>query len=257
MAQNDTIGDRMKRYEVTSQSSLINKLPVIARIDGAAFHTFTKRIKDLPRANFNGPFSERLHDVMVATTEHLVTSLQGCVFGYTQSDEISLVFRDWDTIQTAAWFDYNVQKMCSHLGARASNAFNFYYAEKLDSLHYAHRVADLAVFDARVHNVPALEVENYMIWRQQDASRNSIQMLGHYWFSQKEMHGLNNSQVQEKLWSERDVNWNSLPTWAKRGSAVVKSKDDSGHTRVVVDKDIPIFTQDRQYVRQVIYLETN
>jgi tRNA(His) guanylyltransferase len=246
MTTRDSLGDRMKRYETTTQSHLIRRMSVIARIDGRAFHTFTKRLKHVDPSLQDTPFSVLMHDVMMKTTAALVSGVQGCVLGYTQSDEISLLIRDWDTLDTQAWFDYNVQKMVSLMAALATKAFNYCYNE-----HEKIDLYDWAEFDCRVHNIPKEEVTNYFIWRQQDASRNSVQMLGRFHFSQKQMHGKNNSQVQDMLMLEKEVNWNNIPTWMKRGACVVRNPNvlDSS-TRVKWDDEIPIFTQDRNYVEQ-------
>ena len=147
MATKDTLGDRMKRHETTTQLHLLRRTPVIARIDGRSFHTFTKQFKQYNDPEL--PFSEFLHTLMIFTTQELVKKVQGCVLGYTQSDEISLLLRDWDTIDTQAFFDYNVQKLTSLMGSIASNAFNFSYRPWANS----ECVDDLAQFDARVFNL--------------------------------------------------------------------------------------------------------
>jgi len=104
----------------------------------------------------------------------------------------------------------------------------------------------LAMFDSRVFNVPKEEVANYFIWRQQDASRNSVQMLGQFYFSHKELHCKNISAIQDMLMSEHNVNWNDVATRKKRGFCV--TLDD------YYDTEIPIFTKDRNYIEK--YLET-
>lgn len=252
MSQHDNLGDRMKRYESVPKHFLTRRTPVIARIDGRAFHTYVRRLKNIDPTLQNTPFSAILHDVMMDTTMALVHFTQGCVVGYTQSDEISLLIRDWDSLDTQPWFDYNVQKMTSLLGAMASNAFNFSFSK----FYQPHCFQDLAQFDARVYNIPKEEVTNYFVWRQQDASRNSVQMLGHFHFTQKQMHSKNNSQVQDMLMTEKGVNWNDLPTWMKRGSCVVTHNDIfSSGPRCVADNDIPIFTQDREYIDRFIRIE--
>lgn len=252
MAQKDSLGDRMKRYESVPKNFLIRRTPVVARIDGRAFHTYVRRLKALDPSLNDTPFSIIMHDVMMATTAALVHHVQGCELGYTQSDEISLLIRDWDTLDTQAWFDYNVQKMTSLMGAIASNAFNFAFSK-----HYTPECfQDLAQFDARVYNIPKEEVTNYFIWRQQDASRNSVQMLGRFHFSQKQMHGKNNSQVQDMLMLEKGVNWNDIPTWMKRGACVASNPDVfSSGPRFVMDNEIPIFTQDREYIDRHLKIE--
>lgn len=232
MSQHDSLGDRMKQYESVTKNKVMRRTPVIIRIDGRAFHTYTRRFK-----TEDVPFSDVMHDLMVTTTRALVNNVQNCVLGYTQSDEISLFLVDWDRHETQQWFDGGVQKMASISASMASNAFNHRLLQisQGESLGFS----DFAQFDARVYNVPMTEVCNYFIWRQQDASRNSVQMLGHYHFSNKQMHGKNNSQVQDMLMLEKGVNWNDLDTWMKRGACV---------TRSGVDSNIPIFTTDRYYV---------
>lgn len=250
MAGNDTLGTRMKGYEVTSQSTLLRRMPVIIRIDGKAFHTFTKRLKDVDPSVATTPFSIKMHESMNATMARLHDEVQTCVFAYTQSDEISLLLRDWDNFETQQWFGGNVQKITSVSASIATAAFNYMYGKYVKAPEW---IGDCALFDARVYNLPKEEVVNYFVWRQQDASRNSVQMLGHYHFSQKEMHGKNNSQVQDMLMLEKGVNWNDLPTWMKRGSCAFSDPSwsmCSSGMKYKVDDEIPIFTQDRNYVEQ-------
>lgn len=261
MTTKDSLGDRMKRYESTTQTDLLRRTPVIIRIDGKAFHTFAKRVARKDPSYGATPFSEVMRNCMVFTTEHLVRNVQCCVLGYTQSDEISLLLRDWDELETQTWFGNNIQKITSVSASLASQAFNYYFQQKsgvfltedsiLSRFGFGEAettgisLADYATFDSRAYNLPKEEVVNYFIWRQQDASRNSIQMLGHHLFSQKQMHGKNNSQVQDMLMLEKGVNWNDMPTWAKRGTCVENAKHGDG---VVVNTEIPVFTQDRSYV---------
>ena len=103
--KNDSLGDRMKGYEGVSRNFLTRRVPAIIRLDGKAFHTFTKGMEK--------PFGLVLTQAMQETMKHLCENIQGCVLGYTQSDEITLVLTDYATIQTDAWFGYNIQKMCS------------------------------------------------------------------------------------------------------------------------------------------------
>lgn len=237
----DSLGTRMKGYEATFKTNVMRRSPVLIRLDGRAFHTFVRKIRNADPSCKQTPFSIMMHDVMVRTTQYLVQNIQNCVFGYTQSDEISLLLRDWDLHETEQWFDGGIQKMASISSAMASNAFNFFLEEHGIK---PTRVSEMAQFDSRVYNLPKDEVTNYFIWRQQDASRNSVQMLGHYYFSQKQMHAKNNSQVQDMLMLEKSVNWNDLPTWMKRGSCVVSRMG------VRIDDNIPVFTADRDYVEQ-------
>lgn len=266
MTDKTTLGDRMKQYESTTQTHLLRRTPVIIRIDGRAFHTFTKRLVSEVQATrqimipsnkivdpslSRTPFSVIMHELMSNTTATLFNQVQNCVFAYTQSDEISLVLRDWDRHETQQWFGGNVQKMVSLSSSIATASFNYF----LSKHHAPSWVGDFVHFDARVYNVPKDEVVNYLIWRQQDASRNSVQMLGRFHFSQKQMQGKSNSQVQDMLMLEKQVNWNDLPTWMKRGTAVYQRSDWSevmSFHRSKVDVEIPIFTQDRNFVDQHI-----
>jgi tRNA(His) guanylyltransferase len=237
----DSLGTRMKQYENTVSLELHRRLPVIIRIDGKAFHTFSKIITSIDPACVNSPFSHVMHNLMVHTTKALVENVQNCVLGYTQSDEISLVLRDWDTYQTQQWFGGNLQKMVSVSASVATAHFN----QHLVSLSVDFPSLDinsLGLFDSRAYTIPMDEVSNYLIWRQQDASRNSVQMLGHYHFSQQEMHGKSNAQIQDMLMIQKGINWNDVDVWMKRGTCVYKS--DS----TIVDENIPIFTQDKEYI---------
>lgn len=252
----DSLGDRMKTYESVTQGFVMRRTPVIIRIDGRAFHTFTKCLKHVDPTVAVTPFSDLMHQCMMYTTRKLVENIQNCVIGYTQSDEISLVLRDWDTHETQQWYGGNVQKTVSVSAAIATAAFNYVFNK---DVREATGFADLAQFDSRVYNVPHEEVTNYLIWRQQDASRNSVQMLGHFHFSQKQMHAKNNSEVQDMLMLEKGVNWNDLPVWMRRGSCVVREKEiDLGgdmpppRERVREDEAIPVFTQDRDYVERLL-----
>lgn len=240
----DSLGDRMKAYEATTQHNLIRRMPVIIRIDGKAFHTYTKRLKHLDPDLITVPFSSMMKNAMVETTKALVAEVQNCVLGYTQSDEISLLIRDYDELETQPWFGNNVQKMVSVSASAATAAFNFAFSQ------YAQpqKLSDMAKFDSRVYNIPKEDVVNYFIWRQNDASRNSVQMLGHYHFSQKQMHAKSNSQVHDMLMLEKGVNWNDLPVWMKRGTCVTRTENG-----LIVDEDIPIFTKDRSYIGSHTY----
>lgn len=244
----DSFGDRMKRYEHVTRTHLTRRTPVIIRVDGQAFHTFCKLLPKNP----DTPYNDQMNEAMTFTAYSLVRSIQGCVLAYKQSDEISLLIRDWDTIETQAWFDYNIQKMVSISASIASNAFNAKIREQgVDTR------GKYACFDARVFNIPKEEVANYFIWRQQDASRNSIQAYGHHFFSQKQMHGKNNSQVQDMLMLEKGVNWNDMPTWTKRGVCVTHNNQSpfSSAPHQDVDMEIPVFTQDRQYIERFLEVQ--
>jgi tRNA(His) 5'-end guanylyltransferase len=225
----DTFGDRMKRYEGVAQTQLMRRTPVIIRLDGKAFHTFTRGLEK--------PFDDKLGQAMASTMLQLASQIQGCVFGYTQSDEIQLLLKDWDTFTTDAWFDYKVQKMVSVASSIATAHFNrvFQHPTKDNAI---------ALFDARAFNVPMEEVVNCFLWRQQDATRNSINSLGQAHFSHKSLQGKNTSQVQDMLMLEKGINWNDIPTRFKRGTCV--NATESGGPQL--DFEIPVFSQDREYI---------
>lgn len=240
----DSLGDRMKGYEDVTRYNVLRRTPVIIRLDGRAFHTFTKCLKHLDDLS-TSPYSTKMHDVMSATTVALVHQIQNVQFAYTQSDEISLLLRDWDKHETEQWFDGGIQKMISVSAAIASVTFNHFFRDIREPESYN----QLAQFDSRVFNLPKEEVTNYFIWRQQDASRNSVQMYGRHYFSQKQMHGKNNSMVQDMMMKEHGVNWNDMPTWTKRGSCAYHRPEGMDYPYPVIhDDEIPLFTADRNYV---------
>lgn len=258
----DSLGNRMKTYENASKNYLVRRMPVIVRIDGKAFHTFTK--------GFKKPFDDILIETMWETAKFLCSNIQGCKMAYTQSDEISLLLTDYYTITTSAWFDNNIQKIVSVSASMATLEFNKAFiktlnssilnATSVDKIH-EHSVyiekANSALFDSRAFNIPKEDVCNYFIWRQQDATRNSIEMVGRRYFSARQLHDKNCDMVQDILFTEKGVNWNDYPTYKKRGSCILKEKhelEESGaiRSRWVVDQDIPIFTQDRGYIGKLL-----
>lgn len=263
-----TIGDRMKNnYENITRYYLTRRMPIIIRVDGRSFHTFTK--------GFKKPFDDILVKTMQDTMKYLCENIQGCVLGYTQSDEISLVLTDYAELTTDAWFGNNLQKMCSVSASMATVAFNKYFRAMIEdyceydptaSFKQRNKYIDAydkgAMFDSRVFTIPKEEVCNALIWRQQDATRNSIQSVGQANFSQKELNGKSCNDIQDMLMLQKGINWNDYPTTLKRGSCCIKKviqdpdvdiKDGAYPvTRWVIDNEIPIFTQDRNYVEKLI-----
>lgn len=253
--ERSSLGDRQKGYEFAARTFLTRRTPVIIRLDGKAFHTYTKL---MPR-----PFYQPLHDCMVETTKYLCEEIQSAVIGYTQSDEISILLKDWTKFKTQAWFDNEVQKVVSTSASLATAIFNDVAATELPP---ALRKMRFGLFDSRVFTLPKEEVCNYFIWRQQDATRNSINSVGQAHFSQKQLNGKNTDEVQNMLITEKDVNWNDFPVWAKRGTAVrlnvnkenlpkILAGEDvwADGNRLIVDKDIPIFSKDRDYINDLMY----
>jgi len=233
-----SIGNRMKAYERVTKTKLMRRTPVVIRLDGKAFHAWTKRLQKIeyPADGFErtSPFSDCMHDSMSKTAFELVSTIQNAKLTYTQSDEISILLNDWGKLKTDQWFDGNVQKMVSISASMCTAFFNQQIIDTVTDNMWA-------FFDARVYNLPVDEVANYFVWRQQDATRNSINMLGQFYFSHKELQAKNTDQVQEMLFSKHGVNWNDIPTWQKRGYCA---------NAVGMDNEIPIFTQDRDYIEQ-------
>ena len=283
---NSNLAVRMKEfYENVPKTNLMRRTPVVIRIDGKAFHSFTK--------GFKRPFDEVLIKTMQETTKYLCENIQGCVLGYTQSDEISLILIDYQKFETSAWFDYEVQKMCSIAASMATMTFNKYFTKNVEDFSksrdvvgysgqyfgdyedaiiqlaiYEKAVEKGAMFDARVFNIPKEEVTNYIYWRQLDASRNSIQMVGQANFSHKELHCKTCNDIQDMLMEQKGINWNDFPAYQKRGTCVIKEEyypePVKGYencevnaldvrTHWIIDKDIPIFKgEERDYIEKLV-----
>ena len=248
-----SLGDRMKGYEDVSRVYLTRRMPLIIRIDGKAFHSFTK--------GFHKPFDAVLMRTIQHTMVKLCEAIQGCKLGYTQSDEISLLLVDYDKLNTAAWFDKNLQKVVSLSASIATMEFNREFTNALTNNDFTdkadistyNRVAGTAMFDSRAFVLPEAEVCNYFLWRQQDATRNAIEMTGQAHFSHKQLHKKNCNEIQEMLFQEKGINFNNLPTAQKRGSCAIKEtylKGETERNRWVADLEIPIFSQDRNYVEK-------
>lgn len=280
----DSLGDRMKsNYENRSKTYLTRRSVSIIRCDGKSFHSFTR--------HFKKPYDECFHEAMNETMMYMCKNIMGCKLGYTQSDEITLVLTDYDTLTTEAWFDYGVQKMCSVAASMATMAFNKAFEKATRDFRrrvnnaftctdeeaklcaaYEKAIDTGAMFDARVFSLPDEEAVNCLIWRQQDATRNAIQMLGQTHFSSKELHKKSQSDIQDMLMLQKGINFNDMPTEFKRGICCIRAHVPVEETPSVIaniadkpqmsavktryqwklDKEIPIFTQDRQYVTRAL-----
>lgn len=277
MPIHDELGTRMKEfYESVPKTKLMRRTPVAIRIDGKAFHTFTR--------GFSKPFDDVLINTMQDTMKYLCENIQGCVLGYTQSDEITLILVDYKRLNSSAWFDYEVQKMCSIAASMATMAFNKFFesnvekendsftAEWLDEDTYNPnykntKLKDLwrvhnnalkngAMFDARCFNIPKEEVTNLVYWRQLDATRNSIQMVGQANFSHKELQGKSCEKIKEMLTTEKEISWEDFHPMYKHGSCCIKvTTETDGVTRSSweIDKNIPLFVgEGREYIESLI-----
>ena len=204
----DDLGERMKSfYETKSQISLTRRVPVIARLDGRAFHTFCKK--------FKRPYDQDLNLMLCDVMQYLCKEVQGVKFAQRHSDEISLLLTDYKTVKTDAFFDYNVQKMCSILAAMATAKFNSILAGRIEAKM-------LPVFDCRVFNIPKEDVSNYFYWRLLDCKRNSIAMLAQSKFSHKELLGKTCDEMQEMIYQKANINWNNIPQEQKSGFSCLK-----------------------------------
>lgn len=269
------IANRMKEfYETVPKTKLMRRCPVAVRLDMRAGHTFCR--------GFMRPFDGNFIKAMQDTMRYLCENVQGCVLGYTQSDEISLILVDYKKINSYAFFDYEVQKVCSITASMATMAFNKYFKSSVDNNYeyfleawnrnekeeklfnsYFKSIEKGAMFDSRCFNIPKEEVTNYIYWRQLDCIRNSIQMVGQANFSEKELHKKNRDQIKEMLITQKGINWEDLPMYQKYGSCCVKEKYQCENvdikdgavirTRWVIDKNIPVFRNDgRQYIERLI-----
>lgn len=286
MPVNDELGKRMKEnYEKRARTYLTRRTPVAIRIDGKAFHTFTK--------GFSKPFDEVLVAAMQQTMKYLCENIQGAVFGYCQSDEITIILQDYATLTTDTWFDYQVQKICSVAASMATMAFNKFFEQYINSYYdiescmrhpedydsnelklietYCKASDRGAMFDARCFNIPKEEVCNLIYWRQIDATRNSIQMVGQAYFSHEELQDKSCNDIQDMLMTQKGINWNNFPTHLKRGSACIKEEYYAGkvapgcedcpidpsclRTRWIIDTEMPILKgENRKYVEDLIYI---
>lgn len=257
MALRDELGIRMKNfYESVPKTKLLRRTPVAIRIDGKAFHSFTRGMKK--------PFDFILIESMQKTMQYLCENIQGCVLGYTQSDEITLLLIDYKRLNSDAWFDYEVQKMCSIAASMATMAFNRYFAEAaaaaMEDEVYAEALQKAvqkgAMFDARCFNIPKEEAANLIYWRQLDAARNSVQMVGQANFSHKQLQGKSCEQIHDMLMQEKMFNWNELETCLKRGSCCVRKENaEAGKSNWIIDREIPQFKGDgREYIEKRIFV---
>jgi len=214
---------RMKLYEgAEAGRRFMPKLPILARLDGRSFHSFCRGLKR--------PFDEDFKKLMVSTTKFLVEETNAIV-GYRQSDEITLLWYS-DDPKSQVFFDGRIMKMTSTLAALATARFN----RKLS--HYLPDKAHLMpTFDCRVWQVPTLEeAANVFLWREQDATRNSIQAAGQAHFSHKQLHGKDTKDIQEMLFQEKGINWNDYPAWAKRGTWVRRERVVRPFTTAEIEK---------------------
>ena len=278
------LANRMKEYEKRNQYYLQKRTPVAIRVDGRSFHTFTK--------GFKRPFDDILMKSMQETAKYMCENIQGAKLAYVQSDEITIILVDYDTLETDCWFNYRTDKLCSIAASMATMIFNKIFKEKVENFieeggafslaqlnynqmkmePYLKAIEKGAMFDARCFNIPKEEVTNLIYWRQLDATRNSIQMVGQANFSHKELQNKSCNDIQDMLHEQKGINWDDYPTVCKRGTACIKNRKiieyldefkvtaklmDSTKTENswIIDTEMPILKgENRAYVDDLVYI---
>lgn len=250
----DPLGDRMKEYESAYRAVLPRRLPVIVRIDGKAFHTYTE--------GCSRPFDPHLGDVMVRTTAAVCQTIQGAQLAYVQSDEISILIHGYKRFVSSPWFGNEVQKIVSVAASTAAAHFTaeswrIWVDETGDSSAKVGGIRP-AAFDARVFVLPEAEVCNYFLWRQRDAMRNSVSMLAQSLFSPKQCERKSTRDLMEMCATEGQ-DWNSLPPQWQRGVCVIRrlfeSPEGGIRSKWEADPTYPIFSENRSYVDQLLAVE--
>jgi tRNA(His) 5'-end guanylyltransferase len=197
--------DRIKQYEKIFNQKALKRMPLIIRVDGRAFHTFTKGL--------NKPFDKDFMKSMVDAAMYTAKDMQGFKVAYVQSDEVTFCITDYDTFETEGWFGYELPKIISISAAMMSVAFNHYF--KTDKL---------PVFDSRAFTVPRDEAVNVFVWRAKDWERNSLQMYSRSFFSNKQLHMKNSCLLHDMLHSV-DRNWTTdLCDYERNGTFLLNSK---------------------------------
>lgn len=200
----DSLGDRVKRYEAAYNQTLTPRMPVIIRVDGRAFHTYTKGCER--------PFDHRIIHGMTHAAIETAQEMQGFKLAYAQSDECTFLITDFDDLNTQGWFGYELNKVVSLAASIFTGHFNSVMS-----------FGKIAAFDARAFNVPADDVPNVFVWRQRDWERNSLQMLAHYHFSHKQLHGKKRAEMHEMLHGI-GVNWADCSEVEKNGTFVLRGR---------------------------------
>ena len=234
--KNDSLGDRMKRYEIVTQQVLMKRTYTVIRVDGKAFHTYTKGLER--------PFDDKLMSDMDETAKFLCQNIQNAKMAFVQSDEISIVLTDFDELETESWYDNNLQKIVSVSASMATAKFLMLRPYKL------------VFFDSRVWQLPTrTETINYLIWRQQDTTRNSISSVAQSLYPHKELLNKSSDQKQEMIF-QKGINWNDYAARYKRGRVIVKEtvETEKGLRTKWKMVEPPIFTQDRDFLNNIIKL---
>lgn len=242
-----SLGDRMKSYEVASRTILPIRMPVVIRVDGKAFHSYCQGL--------DKPFDFNLVDAMNQVAIELCRNIQGAQMAYVQSDEVSILVHGYKNFDSQSWFDNQVQKMVS-VSASIAAATMTAHSPKV----FRGEVKP-AFFDSRVFILPEAEVCNYFLWRQQDCTRNSKQMLARSIFSHKECDGKNGQELIEMCLA-KGHDWEKMATWMRRGRCVDRvtqyvtdnAVSPAVRHRWEINNQIPVFSEDRSYINRHLIL---
>lgn len=223
---NDSLGDRMKaQYEDRTRYLLPRRTYTILRLDGRAFHTYTKV------NGFEKPFDWELRLAMIGGMVAVCEEASGAKFGYCQSDEASILLTDFDNDDTCAWFDGNIQKLCSIAASIFSVAF-------MEVIRESRGIKDPAIFDCRAFTIPdPIEVANYFVWREKDSVRNALQAAAQLYFTPRELHGKREADMRPMLEVRGHPFPISYPNWATRGTLIAKHDE---WRQAVSDPPMPV-----------------
>lgn len=252
----DDLGDRMKSYEAQYNLQFPTKHPLMLRLDGVHFHSNVRQWKCLK------PFDNDMVTAMQTAALTLCEKIGGAHFAYVQSDEITILVRDDMNDATQPWYNNELNKIMSVASSIATNAFN----QSLGGTKFECKFFEpMAEFDCRGYVLPEHEIANAFIWRQLDAMRNSVQMLGRSFFGHNVIQNRSNAEIKDMLWHDHNVNWNNLRTELQRGACIIKTYIDVPNMKMVdgvlvetgttvrrshweVDHSIPVFTEHRDYI---------
>lgn len=206
----DTLGDRIKRYERVSSHKLLPRTPLFIRVDGRAFHTYTRGAKK--------PFDPDIIEAMVRAATEVSCEMQGFKLAYVQSDEATFMLSDYDTHESQGWFDYELNKVVSI----SASAFTAHFNRKMLDLwtYPGGKSPLLAMFDSRAFSVPVDDAPNVFVWRQRDWERNSLQMFARSFFSHKELNGKSSAEIHDLLHGIGE-NWADLDDQLKNGTFIL------------------------------------
>lgn len=221
----ESLAGRMKQYEGVTDTRLVPKMPIVIRLDGKAFRTYTKGLTK--------PFDVVISTAMIKTAKALCEDVHTCVFGYTQSDEITLILKLYDRIKAEPYYDGRLEKIVSLTASKATRYFNKFFTEEVGELNTEvtdesvlelyHKKAGNAEFACVACNIPEWDCINNIIWRQQDAIRNSVLSVGYANYSPSELHKVNTKDLKEKLLNEKGINWDEdFSSYQKMGACLYK-----------------------------------